>query len=153
MNAWNKTGEHYPIEKVLEHSVYMFNMAEWELYHLYFCLFFFNAVMILKNITYQQPLVSKKTSSLSPRLLEMLNPNTFTQRHIYQQNKTLIKYLEVQNPHCKNKKKTKKQKKNPHSIHFLNTYYVLGTVLENKEKNKIHSQFSRVVYCTHLYAL
>ena len=112
--------------------------------------------MILKNITYQQPLVSKKTSSLSPRLLEMLNPNTFTQRHIYQQNKTLIKYLEVQNPHCKNKQKKKKQKKNPHSIHFLNTYYVLGTVLENKEKNKIQKKkkkeiYKRAVFCGAVY--
>lgn len=67
MNAWNKMGEQYPIEKVLDHSMYSLVWAEWELYHLYF-FFFFNAAMILKNITYQQPLVSKKTSSLSPRL-------------------------------------------------------------------------------------
>ena len=64
----------------------------------------------------------------------MFNPNIFTQRHIYQQNKTLIKYFEVQNPLCKNK-----TKQNPHSIHFWNTYYVLGTVLENKEMKRIKS--------------
>jgi len=45
-----------------------------------------------------------------------------------------MKYFEVQNPHCK-----KKQKKIHIAFIFLNTYYVLGTVLENKEIKIIKS--------------
>jgi len=54
-------GEHYPIEKVLEHSMYMFNMGRMRtLSFVFLSFFFFNAVMILKNITYSNLLSQRK---------------------------------------------------------------------------------------------